>query len=285
MEYLLALAGAVFLGVGWVLQQRVATATPSGGLLSWDVLKSLITSGRWWLGIAAMTAGQSFAAWALQLGPVSAVEPVLVGFLLVAFVFSGGLSHRPPSWEEVAGPIVLAAALALFLAIADPHANSHGQPGWPGITAATAASAAVAAVFAGAGWRLRKRTSAVVEAALIAAAAGIMYALQDAATRGAVVAASHHSLLHLVATMWPWVVLASATAGVLLSQAAFRAERLDYALPPTAAAQPVAGIILGVTLLGDELSATGLALFGEVLCLIAMLVGVLLIGRAPRFTS
>jgi hypothetical protein len=112
-----------------------------------------------------------------------------------------------------------------------------------------------------------------------------MYAMQDAATRGAIIAAGHHPLLHLAATMWPWVVLGAATAGVLLSQAAFRAERLDYALPPTAAAQPIAGIVLGVTLLGEQLSATGLDLFGEVLSLLAMLVGVVLIGRAPRFTS
>jgi drug/metabolite transporter (DMT)-like permease len=232
-----------------------------------------------------MTAGQSLAAWALQLGPLSAVEPVLVGFLLVAFVFSGGLSHRPPSWEEVVGPVVLAAALAVFLAIADPRAHNAAQPGWVDTAVAPAASAAVAAVLAAASMRLGRRRSMVVESALLAAAAGVMYALQDAATRGAIVATTHRSLLHLMATLWPWVVLGAATAGVLLSQAAFRAERLDYALPPTAAAQPVAGIVLGVTLLSDRLSTTGLAVFGEVICLIAMLAGVLLIGRSPRFTS
>lgn len=285
MVYVVAVAAAVFLGVGWVLQQRVATASDSGGLLSWEVLKALISSGRWWLGIAAMTVGQSLAAWALQLGPVSTVEPVLVGFLLVAFVLAGGLSHRPPSWEEVVGPIVLAAALAVFLAVADPHADIRAEPGWTGIAVATAAAAAVAATFTLAGKGLGSRTSMVVESALFAAAAGVMYALQDAATRGAIVAAPRHPLLHLAVTLWPWVVLGAATAGVLLSQAAFRAERLDYALPPTAATQAVAGIVLAVTLLGDKLSATGAALFGEALCLLAMLVGVLLIGRAPRFTS
>jgi len=285
VDYLLAVAGAVFLGVGWVLQQRVATSSPSGGVLTWDVLKSLIVSGRWWLGIAAMTVGQSLAAWALQLGPVSAVEPVLVGFLLVAFVFSGGLSHRPPSWEEIVGPVVLGSALAIFLAVADPLADNRFQPGWGGIAMATAGCAAVAAVLAAASMRLGRRRSMVVESALLAAAAGVMYALQDAATRGAIVTTTHHSFRHLVATMWPWVVLGAATVGVLLSQAAFRAERLDYALPPTAAAQPIAGIVLGVTLLGDQLSTTGWDLFGEVLCLLAMLVGVLLIGRSPRFNT
>jgi hypothetical protein len=113
----------------------------------------------------------------------------------------------------------------------------------------------------------------------------VMYGLQDAVTRGLIVFIKHHSLLALVPSMWPWVLLASATAGVLLTQAAFRAERLDWALPPTAAAQPIAGIVIGVALLRDHLSASGTALAFEALCLIAMLGGVLLIGQSPSFES
>ena len=85
--------------------------------------------------------------------------------------------------------------------------------------------------------------------------------------------------------MWPWVLLASATAGVLLTQASFRAGRLDWALPPTAASQPIAGIVIGVVLLGDHLAATGLALAFESLSLVAMLGGVLLIGQSRAFGS
>ena len=112
-----------------------------------------------------------------------------------------------------------------------------------------------------------------------------MYGLQDAATRGAIVVTNHHSPLALISTLWPWVLLASATAGVLLTQAAFRAERLDWALPPTAAAQPIAGVVVGVALLGDRLSASGVALAFEALCIVAMLGGVVLIGRSPALES
>lgn len=58
-----------------------------------------------------------------------------------------------------------------------------------------------------------------------------MYGLQDAVTRGAIVFTHHHRLIAFVTTMWPWVLLGSATAGVLLTQASFRAERLEWALP------------------------------------------------------
>jgi hypothetical protein len=283
--FLISVGAALFLGVGWVIQQRVATRSESHGLLSWAVLMELASSGRWWLGIAAMTVGQSLSAWALQFGPVSSVEPVLVGFLLVAFAVSAASAHVRPRWQEMTGPVIVIVALTVFLAVSDPRANLRSDPGWHDIAVATGAASLVTLLVAGAGKALANRTPPVVESALLAAAAGVMYGLQDAATRGAIVVTNHHSLIYLIATMWPWVLLASATAGVLLSQAAFRAERLDYALPPTAATQPIAGIVIGVTLLGDELSASGFALAFEALSLVAMLAGVLLIGRSTALES
>ena len=289
MVYALSAAAAVFLGVGWVVQQRVATGPGSAnsrGLLSWSVLVTLISSWQWWSGVAAMTVGQSLSAWALQFGPVSSVEPVLVSFLLVAFLVSAVSAHERPRWQELTGPAIVIVSLTVFLAVSSPRANHHADPNWPAITTATAATFAAAAliVVIGRGGRrmLTKRTGVAVESASLAAAAGVMYALQDVATRGAIVATHHHDLAGLLLlTMWPWVLLGAATAGVLLSQAAFRVDRLDYALPPTAAAQPVAGVILGVTLLGDNLTDTGVSLAVEALCLAAMLGAVVLVGRAP----
>ena len=283
MVFLISGAAAIFLGVGWVIQQRVAIGSKLSGLLSIGLLLELASSWRWWGGIAAMTVGQSLSAWALQFGPVGSVEPVLVGFLLVAFVVSARSAHESPRWQEVTGPVVLIIALIVFLAVSNPQANRRASPEWPGIAVATGTAGFLTAVVAVLAFVLSKRTPPVVESALLAAAAGIMYGLQDAATRGAIVVTEHHPLIYLVTTMWPWVLLAAATAGVLLSQAAFRAERLDYALPPTAATQPIAGIVIGVTLLGDRLSAGGGALAVEALCLVAMLAGVLLIGRSPAF--
>jgi hypothetical protein len=138
-----------------------------------------------------------------------------------------------------------------------------------------------------AGKTLGRRTLAV-ECVLVAAAAGAMYGLQEAATRGAIVSISHTRLAGLLATSWPYVVLAATTAGVLLSQGAFRAGRLDFALPPTAAAQAIGGMVLGgmvlgVALLGDRLSATGTGLATEVISLLALVAGAVLIARAPSF--
>jgi drug/metabolite transporter (DMT)-like permease len=271
---------ALFLGVGWVIQQRVATDSDSAGVMSIKVLIALISSGLWWLGIAAMTVGQSLSSWALQFGPVSSIEPVLVASLLVALVVSAILAQQRPQWQELVGPLILILALVLFLVISRPRAADRPDPAWVAVTIATIATGVAAAALAISGRLLSGRAGQVVECALLAAAAGVMYGLQDAATRGAIVFTNHHRLTAVVATTWPWVLLAAATVGVLLTQAAFRADRLDWALPPTVAAQPIAGIVIGVALLGDRLDVAGWALALEVLCLAAMLAAVLLIGRA-----
>jgi hypothetical protein len=72
--------------------------------------------------------------------------------------------------------------------------------------------------------------------------------------------------------LWPYLLLAAATAAVLLTQRAFRAARLDYALPPMAATQPVLGVILGVLLLGDRLALDSASLAVEAVC-VAILIG------------
>ncbi len=285
MVFLISGAAAIFLGVGWVVQQRVAIQSTSEGLLSWAVVLELAASRLWWLGIAAMTIGQTLSSWALQFGPVSSVEPVLVASLLVAFVISAVSAHQRPQWQELIGPAILIIALVVFLAVSDPREGAHGDPRWPAILIATLATSLTAAAFAISGKTVAKRLAPVVECTLLAVAAGIMYGLQDAATRGAIVFADDRSLGALIYTMWPWVLLGAATAGVLLTQAAFRAERLDWALPPTVAAQPIAGVVVGVALLGDRLSATPLALAFEALCIVAMIGAVLLIGRSPALET
>ena len=285
MVILMGVGAALFLGVGWVLQQRVATRSESSGLMSWQVLRELIGSWQWWGGILAMTVGQALSAWALQLGALSLVEPLLVTCLLFAFIVSALLARHQVEWQEIAGCLVLVGAVALFLLIAHPKINKHFTVGWLALSVACAIIAAVALVLVLVAKTVGARTTIAVECSLLAAAAGTLYGLQDATTRGAIVDVRHKPLLSLLAMPWPYLVVASATAGVLLSQSAFRAGRLDYALPPTATMQPIAGVALGVGLLGDELSATEVSIAGQLLCLAAMVAAVTLIGRSPALAA
>ena len=69
------------------------------------------------------------------------------------------------------------------------------------------------------------------------------------------------------------------------TESAFKAARLDYSLPPIAAAEPIAGIALGLVLLGDTVSVSIPGLAAEAACIAAMIVGVIFIGRSKSLAD
>ncbi len=276
MVYVVALCAAAALGLGWVLQQRIAAGVDLSEMLSLRMLRDLMRNRVWWVGIAAMAIGQTLAGLALQLGPVTVVAPLLSANLLFAFVIEAVANHRRPGMPEVFGAILLCCAVGIFLAVADPR-TSNSFARWP----TTAVACGVLATAVTALVLLGKRHTLVPESILIATAAGLLYGMQDASTRGAFVSVCNRGFSALAHTPWPYLLLASAVAGVILSQSAFRAARLDYSLPPITVAEPIAGGLLGIVLLGDTLSATGPARAIECLCVLAMITSVVLIGRSP----
>jgi hypothetical protein len=242
------------------------------------MLMGLVRTRTWWVGIASMAVGQTLAAWALQYGSVTLVEPMLAGCLVCAFGFAQWRGDEPFTLGALLGTAVVIAGIAVFLGASSPQPDVGNQPALLAVVTATAAVGALAAGIVVLAWTLRGRAAAV-ESAGFAAAAGALYALQDAATRGSIQAAriSFSALIH---SAWPYVVLGGATAGVLISQAAFRAARLDWSLPPIVAMQPMVGVALGVGLLNDELQLSPLALVLELLSLPLTLAGVVIVGRS-----
>jgi drug/metabolite transporter (DMT)-like permease len=276
MVYLVAVCAAAALGVGWVLQQRIAARVELSEMLSVRMLLDLMHNRVWWAGIAAMAIGQSLAGLALQLGPVTVVGPLLSANLLFAFVAQAVANRRRVGMPEILGAVLLCVAVGVFLAVAHPHTSNRLAP-WPTITVScgAVAGAVVAMVLLG------KQRALVPESVLIATAAGVLYGMQDATTRGALVSLRHHGLATLAHEPWAYLLLAAAVVGVILSQSAFRAARLDYSLPPITVAEPLVGGLLGVVLLGDTLSTTGPSLATECLCVLAMITSAVLIGRSP----
>jgi hypothetical protein len=281
MVFVLSVAAAALLGLGWVVQQRVAATPPAAARGPWGLVLRLARTPGWWAGIAVMAAGQSLAAWALQLGAVTVVDPVLITCLLFAFAIAAIHSKHRVSWREVIGTLVVSSALALFLVVADPQPDTRLLPTTGAVLLAVGLVTIGAAAVALAGKVDWLRRGAAEEAAALAAAAGVLYGLQDAATRGTLDALSNRDLAYAIGTPWPYVVLAAAVPAVILSQTAFRAAHLDRSLPPMAAAQPIAGAALGVGLLNDRVALGAVNVALELCSLVLTLAGVLLIGRSP----
>jgi drug/metabolite transporter (DMT)-like permease len=274
--FVVGLAAALSLGIGYVLQQRVASHASQTQLLSIRLLWWLMHKPVWWGGIGAMVIGQALGGLALQLAGVALVEPLLSTSLLFAFGFAAFLSDHRVRWHEIGGALLLSAALGVFIAVGNPHGSSTASSPRAVVVLAVGVVAAVVFALVAVGRRQGLRGESV----LLSIGAGLLFGLQDAATRASLLVADHHGVLGLVHSAWSYVVIGSAVVGILLSQSAFAAARLDYSLPPITAAEPIAGIALGVTLLGDvvSVSITGLAI--EAACVVGMVAGVVLIGRS-----
>jgi hypothetical protein len=93
MVFASGLVAAVCLGFGWVIQQRVAAHAALSELLSWRLILHLAGKPVWWLGIGSMSVGAALGGWALQLGTVTLVEPLLSANLLFAFLFAALLNR------------------------------------------------------------------------------------------------------------------------------------------------------------------------------------------------
>jgi drug/metabolite transporter (DMT)-like permease len=279
--FLLGVAAALSLAMGYVLQQRAAAHASRSALLSYRLLWELMHKPVWWGGVGCMVFGQVLGGLALDVGSVAQVEPLLSSSLLFAFIIAAFLSDQRVRWFEVLGALLVSAALGVFIAVGNPHGSSDPDPNRGVIVLAVGVVAVVVLVLV----LIGRRRATVGESILLATGAGLLYGLQDAGTRAALQAVDRHGIARMWMNPWVYVVVAAAAVGILLSQSAFRAARLDYSLPPIAVAEPVAGIALGVSLLGDVLSVSVLGLAVEAVCLAAMIAGALLIGRSASMAN
>lgn len=281
LVYVYGLVGACFLGLGFVLQQEAAARAPLADILSFRLLLDLVKVPRWLLGIGFMVIGQILSAFALGLGDVSRVEPLLATNLLFAMALARYISGQRLGRAGWGGVVMLSGGVALFMVAGSPQGSNADHIGalrhWL-VLGSVVAVALVLVVIA-------RHLRLVEEPPLLAAAAGVLYGLQDALTREASEILQSSGVTGLVTSWQPYVIVASAVVGLMLVQSAFEAGQLRQSLPALTAAEPLAGIACGIGFLGDTVRVTPLAITGVIIGLGAAVGGVFLLGRHPAMPS
>jgi drug/metabolite transporter (DMT)-like permease len=276
MVYLVGVFAAASIGLGWVLQQHAAVRRADGDPLSPRLVVRLVRDPGWWLGLAAITTGNALWALSLYLGTVSTVEPLLGTSLVFAFGFAAVMHRRRPSSREVLGALIVVAALAGFVLAGHPQAATDSTPSPLAVALAVVLVAVVVLGIVG----VARRQSLAVASTAFAAAAGVLYGLQDVSARWALVTEEDRGLASLLTAPGAYLVAATAVGGLLLSQCAFGAARLARSLPSLTVSEPLVGIALGAALLGDRVSGNPAALTAELICLVSLIAGVTLVGRS-----
>jgi drug/metabolite transporter (DMT)-like permease len=279
--FALALGAAVLFAVGFVIQQYAAARAPASERLSLRLLIDLAQRPIWIGGILAMIAGQVLGAFALASGSLTLIEPLEATNLLFALPMSAALARRRIGRREWAGAVSLVAGLATFVAAAGPgglevaHVPDHS---W---LIAGLVTLAVAGGLVGGSKCLQKVRS---QAGLLAGAAGILYGLQDALTQRSLFALRRGTGA-LVTDWQPYSLIIIAIVGLVLAQTAFEMAPLDASLPALTISEPLAGVALGASLFSEKLRLTGPALPLEIVSVVAMIGGVIVLGRSALITG
>jgi drug/metabolite transporter (DMT)-like permease len=271
---------AMLCGFGFVLQQRVAQQAPSADFLRLSLIARLIHNRGWLGGIAVLIAGYLLAAWTLGHLSLSVTEPLLSTYLIFALLLAVPLSGQAVRRTEIVGAILLSAGVAALSATRSVRApgESFGSVShwW---AAAVIAGIAVVLVQVGR-WR-----SDTVRATLTGIASGLILGIADALTRKSVQVLDGHHPLTLLTTWQAYCTVLATLVGWWLMQNAFSVAPLHASLPAITAAEPASGIVLGVLVYGDVIHVTPLLLALQAAGIAAMIVGVVLVARAPVFSG
>ena len=163
------------------------------------------------------------------------VQPLLVTTLLFALPLAAWWSGRRLSRADAAWALVLSAALALFVVVAEPTAGVDRAAPAAWLPAGVVLGVLLCGCLAGAAVR-----RGAVRAVLLAVVTAVLYGLTAALTKGVVSLLDDGPLALVTAWETPALVLA-AVGGTLASQSAFQAGGLGASLPIITVGEPLVG--------------------------------------------
>jgi drug/metabolite transporter (DMT)-like permease len=272
-----AVAGAASFGLASAVQQRATKQVPTTGTLDPRLLLELVRRPVWVLGIGTVIVGLSLQLVALAFGPLVLVQPLLVTGVLFGAVFSAVLAHRRVDGLIVLGSLGAVAGLSAFLVLARPTGGSTQleQDGWALLPLALALGITVLVCLGAA-----SRYDGPVQVAALAAATGVLYGLTAGLMKvvtsqfrsGGPAEVFTHPVLYVVCAVGPM--------GFLLSQNTFQHGTLIApALAIITIVDPLVGVAIGVSWLGEQVSSSPVVLAGELIAVLVIIGSVALLAH------
>ncbi|MEV6776576.1 DMT family transporter [Streptomyces syringium] len=237
VSVLLCLISAAAYAAAAIAQERVA-ATSDG------VTYAPLRRPGWWGAVALTGVGAALHVVALALGPLSLVQPLGALTLVFALPMAALIVHRPVGAAGWRGAVLATVGLAGLLSLTGtPHPEPLGGAERP-VLAAVVLAAVAALVLAA--HRMRRP---VVRGVTLASAAGAAFGIASVFTKAAAEDWTDRATGSLLPTLGIIAVLA--TAGLLLSQAAYRGAGLAAPLATVTVVNPVVAAAVGIAVLGE----------------------------------
>ncbi len=275
----LAIGAGFAYALASVLQQRAASEEAPELSLRPGLLVKLFQRPMWLLGSAVDLGAYGLEAASLALGSIIVVQPLLVSGLLWALPLATIGSPRKVTRREWVPAVMLVAALAIFVGVGSPEGGRAQASLLAWVLTAVGLSVPITLALLAARHAPPHR-----RALLYAFSAGCVYGLTAALTKS-ITDLLGDGVLDTFTHWQPYALVTVSLGGLLLNQSAFQAGHLAASLPAMAVTDPVVGCVLGVTLFGESLGATGgLAITTTVAAVVVMFVATLSLARSPLVT-
>lgn len=275
----LALGSALCIASGDVLQQRAAHCITDRSVGDIELFAGLLHSRRWWCGAVLLATSVALQAAALGQGSVLLVQALLMLSLLFALPMNARLSGRRVRGSEWGWGGLLTAAVCVVITVGNPQAGrADASLGTWAAVAAVLGPVLVACVVAGRVWG--------------GAAAAVLYAFASGALWGVFAVLTKEVVARLGEGAWAvlrtpelYASLLVVLAGLVWSQAAFRAGPLTASMPALEVSQPVVGAVLGVVVLDETLNTGRAELIALAVAVVVMTAAIVKLARVEAVAT
>ncbi|MGZ4689802.1 MAG: DMT family transporter [Acidimicrobiia bacterium] len=281
MVVLLALGAGLCYALASVMQHHVAAQQAPELSLHPRLIYELAKRPLWLAGIVLDIGAYLLEAAALSVGSIVVVQPLLVSGLLFALPLSAIGGVGKPRRREWTAAIALTLGIAVFVTVGSPTGGSSQAPIWQwAIVFAICGVIALGAVV------LSRGAQPHVRALSLAFATGATYAVTAALTKTVVDVLGAHGVSGVLSSWETYALAVVSVAGLILNQSAFQAGHLAASLPALAVTNPVLSSIIGITLFGETLGATGpIPIALTTLAVVVMIAGTISLSRSPLVTG
>ncbi|MGH9083527.1 MAG: DMT family transporter [Acidimicrobiales bacterium] len=274
MVYVFAFLASLSNALTSVLQRMGVEDAPGGDTMRLRLLAFAVRRRVWLAGLAFMVLSFVFQAAALHLGRLTEVQPVLTTELLFLVLILAVWFRFAVGWREWAAVVAAAGGLAGFLVFANPRGGNL-QPttlDWVEVGVPCLGATVLAVVLARRGPRWWRAT-------MYGSGAAVAYAFTAACTKvvTAYIAGDWLSMF------WHWETYGLGLGGVVavfLTQNAYHAGPIAASQSTIVLLDPLASILIGVALFGDDLRTS--APWGplEALSLLVLFSGALVLSNS-----
>lgn len=247
-----ALLADVLYATGFALEQRALGGLPP--LRAREpvrALRLLLGSPLWTAGCALLGLGFAAQLVAYRTLPIAAAQGILTAGLVLLLLLSSALFGERPTGRERAGAAFITAALLMFVASLDGDTGQTVRTAQPGSLLIVAVPALAAAVLlhARAVRRARRRHRTPATGVEHGVAVGLVYGVSSVAMKGAAGSFTSRdasaSVLGLLGSPYPYLLLCTGAVGLVLSQTALQRHRASAIVPVSTMVTCVFAVVAG----------------------------------------